>query len=296
MPLKKKENKKDNIKSLLASTSSLLKDKEVKEADLEARLLISTALKKDSAYILSHLEEEIKEKDKKIIDRMIKDRLKGWSLAVLSGFKSFYKNSFIVNKNVLVPRPETETMVENIIKEAKEGDFIFDIGTGSGAIIISLALELKGLGYFYASDKSRKALRIAQLNSRKYSSDIKFLYGDLLKPYIDILKKKKPSKVIIAANLPYLSPLQMKEASIKKEPVSALLSGSDGLWHYRRLFSQLRSHLKLDITKTAFSVYCEINPEQKKDIKHLALNYFPQAEISFQRDLSGRVRFCYLSI
>lgn len=296
MLLKKNENKKNNIESLLANMSSLLKAKGIKEANLEARLILSLVLKKDSAYILSHLEENLDEKDLVLLDKMTKDRLKGWSLAVLCGFKDFYKTSLIIDKNVLVPRPATEAMVENIIKEAKKDDFIFDIGTGSGAIIISLALELKSSNYFYASDKSLKALKIAKLNISNHGVLVKLLHGDLLKPYLGVLKRDKPSKVIIAANLPYLTPGQMKESSIKKEPVSALLSGSDGLWHYRRLFSQLRSYLKTSIYNTSFSIYCEINPEQQKNIKNSALRYFPQAKVDFQKDLSGQIRFCLINI
>lgn len=297
MPPKPKDNNLNKIKDILSSTSSLLKNKGIEEALFEAELLLEAALKKDRAYLLSHLDEPISDKYYKIFSNLLKKRLQGWSLAVLFNSKSFYKTELFVNENVLVPRPETEVMVDNILKEIKDGDFIFDIGTGSGAIIISLALERKGCNnYFYASDKSLKALAVAKRNILQHKLDIKILPGDLLKPYFNTLKNKKPTKVIIAANLPYLNPEEMKEASIKKEPVQALLSGSDGLWHYKRLLFQLSSYLKINTVDTEFSIYCEINPEQKGGLSKLAKKYLPNSSIIFQNDLNGRVRFAVINI
>jgi methylase of polypeptide subunit release factors len=122
------------------------------------------------------------------------------------------------------------------------------------------------------------------------------LPGDLLKPYINTLNNNKPAKVIIAANLPYLNPEEMKEASIKKEPVQALLSGSDGLWHYKRLFFQLSSYLKTNYSPIEFSLYCEINPEQYNNIYELAKQYLPEALVVPQKDLSGQIRFAFINI
>jgi release factor glutamine methyltransferase len=162
-----------------------------------------------------------------------------------------------------------------------------DIGTGSGAIITSLFENLKNSRHlFYASDKSNKALIVAKANAKKYQAEISFLNGDLLKPYLPILKRTKPKNIVIAANLPYLKPEEMKEPSIKKEPKSALLSGSDGLWHYKRLFHQL------DCIKDAkIFLICEINPEQASQIEKLAKASFSKAKTYFKNDYTGRIRF-----
>ncbi len=296
MPSKKKENRINKISDYLSATILQLNNIHIEAADFEAQLLVMGVLNCDRPYLLAHLDQEINAKDLNTLNKLLKKRLSGWSLAVLFSSKNFYKTSLFVNKDVLVPRPETEVMVENILSEIKDGDIVFDIGTGSGAIIISLALEKKDTNTFYASDKSLAALIVARHNILKHQLNIKLLAGDLLKPYFDILEQAQSSKVIIAANLPYLTPAQMKEPSIKKEPIKALLSGAKGLWHYQRLFTQLSLFLKTTPFKGAISIYCEINPEQKNDIKNLILKYFPNNLISFQKDLCKNIRFCHLSI
>lgn len=296
MPSKKKENKINKISDYLSFTTLQLKNINVEAVDLEAQLLVMGVLNCDRPYLLAHLDQEISAKDLNILNKLLKKRLSGWSLAVLFNSKNFYKTNLFVNKDVLVPRSETEVMVENILAEIKDGDLVLDIGTGSGAIVISLALEKKGANTFYASDKSLASLIVARHNIQKHQLKIKLLTGDLLKPYLDILKQTQSSKVIIAANLPYLTPLQMKEQSIQREPAQALLSGANGLWHYQRLFAQLSLFLKTTPFTGAISIYCEINPEQKNDINSLVLKYIPKALISFQKDLGGKIRFCHLNI
>jgi release factor glutamine methyltransferase len=296
MPLKNKDKKESNISELLFLATSLFKNKQIKEADFEAQTLLARTLHKDRVFVIAHQQDLIKPQDKNNFLALVKARLQGWSLAVILGSKSFYTSELLVNKDVLVPRPETEIMVEAIIKEIKDEDMVFDIGTGSGAIIISIAKEKIGKpNYFYASDKSKKALKVAYHNIKNNHLPIKLLTGDLMQPYLPILEKQQPKKLIIAANLPYLTPAQMKEPSIKKEPVSALLSGANGLWHYQRLLAQLSNFLRTN-NIINISLYCEINPEQKNEIKKKALAKFPKAKVSFLTDLKGDIRFCLISI
>jgi methylase of polypeptide subunit release factors len=113
---------------------------------------------------------------------------------------------------------------------------------------------------------------VARSNAKKNNTKINFLNGDLLSPYLPILKKTKPQNIVIAANLPYLKPSEMSEPSIKKEPKSALLSGSNGLWHYKRLFHQL-SYIK----EAKVFLICEINHQQVKPIEKLARASFPKS-------------------
>lgn len=294
---KNKDKKKNNISKLLLLASSLLKNKQIKEANFEAQTLLARTLHKDRVFVIAHPEYLVSQSNEKEFLNLIKARLQGWSLAVILGTKNFYTSELLVNQDVLVPRPETEVMVEAILQEIKEEDMVIDIGTGSGAIIISVAKERLGKSnYFYASDKSIKALKVAGYNIKNHHLPIKLLTGDLLQPYLPILKKQQPKKLIIAANLPYLTPEQMKEPSIKKEPVSALLSGANGLWHYQRLLAQLSNFLKTNNYPVTTSLYCEINPEQKNEIKKKALAKFPKAKVDFLTDLKGDIRFCVINI
>lgn len=297
MPSKNKDKQKNNITELLISATSLLKTKQIPEAVFEAQTLLARTLKKDRVFVIAHPEFIVTDILKNKYLTLINDRLKGWSLAVLTKSKSFYTSDFFVNSDVLVPRPETEIMVDAIIQELKDGDFVFDIGTGSGAIIVSVAKATNSkFNHYFASDKSTKALKVAAVNIKNSGLPIKLLNGDLLQPYQNILQANRIDKLIIAANLPYLTVAQLSEPSIKKEPKKALLSGSDGLWHYQRLFAQLALLLKSGVSVSEISIYCEINPEQIKAIKKKALAKFAKAKVTFLPDLRGVKRFCLISI
>ncbi len=293
MPLKKnKKTKEIKLTGLLEEACLLLKSKNIEATEMEVQLLMASVLKKDRVFVIAHPEYIIKPKEVIEFKKIIKARLAGWSNAVLIGHKEFYGLEFTVNKDVLVPRPETEILVDAVLDyvKTKSEALIMDIGTGSGAIIISLFDNLKNNHHlFYASDKSKKALMVAQANSKKYQTKINFLNGDLLQPYFPIIKRVNPKNIVIAANLPYLKPSEMDEPTIKKEPKSALLSGSDGLWHYKRLFSQLKS-----LKDAKIFLICEVNPEQAISIEKLACASFPKSVTHFKNDYTGRVRFFIL--
>lgn len=293
-PKKNKKIKETKIIGLLKEAYSLFKTKKLEVPELEAELLLAHVIKKDRVFVLANPDYIIKPKEAIQFKKLVKARLAGWSSAALLGAKEFYGLEFAVNKDVLVPRPETEILVDTILEyiKSKDESLIMDIGTGSGAIITSLFQNLKNSRHlFYASDKSNKALIVAKANAKKYQAEIGFLNGDLLKPYLPILKRTKPKNIVIAANLPYLKPEELKEPSIKKEPKSALLSGSDGLWHYRRLFHQLNY-----IKDAKVFLVCEINPEQASQIEKLAKASFPGAKTYFKNDYSGRIRFFIFEI
>lgn len=273
----------------------------------EAELLLSYLIGRDKIFIMTHPEFCPEDKIPSIYRKLEKKRLKNWPIAYLIGKKEFFGRDFELSTATLVPRPETETMVEDILKESiinkKSNYAFFDIGTGSGAIIVSLAAELKeknisfyNQSIFTAVDISKKALLIAKKNAKKYFLDEKIIFkkSNLLKSIGSDLQKAITEKrqIIIAANLPYLKPEEMKEKSIKREPKNALLSGLNGLKHYEKMFSQLRS-IK-DIKSARFLIYCEINPDQSNEINKLAEKNFPQTQISFIKDLSNKNRFCLI--
>ncbi len=269
---------------------------------LETELLLSFLLKKEREFVLAHIDYKITKEIFRRYKNLEKKRLANWSIAVLIGYREFYSLKFLVNKQVLVPRPETELLVDEALKitledAKKEKLSIIDIGTGSGAIIISLAATLPSLKNIslLASDISSSALKIAKKNAKfhKQEKNIIFFQGNLLNP---LLKKiDKFSNLIITANLPYLTPTQVKKSSsISKEPRLALVAGNDGLKYYRLLFKQINSLLK--DKKKKISILCEIDPSQDKNFALLVKKLLPTSSLVFKEDLTNRPRLAIISI
>src|SRR5680860_652143 len=235
---------------------------------LETELLLAFLMTKPREFIIVHQSEIVSPTIIKKFKAAEKKRLLNWPLAYLIGDKEFYSLNFKVNKNVLIPRPETETLVEIILNHAshqKTGLDFLDIGTGSGTIIITLAHELKkqtetifNNSSFLGLDISKAAVNVARQNAKAHNLDkkIAFLESNLLHRLP--CKSLKDSNLVITANLPYLTKKQINsEPSISREPKLALDGGAAGLKYYQQLFQQLK--------KVAFSslfMICEIDPEQ----------------------------------
>lgn len=282
---------------------SILKTSKLPQNEIE--ILLAFLLNKERVFFMTHPKFEIKKNIYNKFKTLEKKRLDNWSIAVLIGFKEFYGLDFKVDKNVLVPRPESELIVDEVLdlsKKTSNDTMIVDLGTGSGAIIISCAVELEKYNFekfkkthFSGIDISSSALKIAKKNSllHKKNTKINFLHGNLLEPLITkrYYNKLINSKLIISANLPYLTAGQIKSSpSIKKEPRLALLAGSDGLKYYRELFKQLKS---LNISAI---IFCEIDASQKNNIKLLTKKIFPQASIKIKKDLAGLNRLVIIKI
>jgi release factor glutamine methyltransferase len=272
----------------------------------ETEFLLAFLLHKSREFLLIHPETEITPQIYKKFKLLEDKRLKNWPIAYLTGSKEFYGRDFQVGPAVLTPRPETEQIIDEIIKiiPSKKGTapakpIVIDLGTGSGAIIISLAKELKRLvpqtyrrAQFSAVDISEPALRVAKQNaaSHKAAVKIKFYQGDLLTPLKLNKRDLSQNDLIIAANLPYLTLKQIKKSpSISREPLLALDGGADGLKYYQELFEQLQ-----DIPYHSATLFCEIDPAQSKSIGVLAAKYFPKTESSLLKDLSGKNRLFIL--
>ena len=246
--------------------------------------LIALALHKNIEYIYKNPDKQINRSSILTFKKLLNKRLAGWSLAKLKGYKEFFGLKFIVSRHTLIPRPDSELMVNEALKNtappASEKQNILDIGTGTGALILSLAKNNKHLANYIASDISAQALAIAKTNARKlgFKKEITFVKSNLL----DNISGKFD---IVFANLPYLSLKQMKEPSIKKEPQIALLSGQDGLDHYKKLLTQLPKHLN-----KKYLVLLEIDPSQKEATKKEIINNLPQAKITFLKDLANNIR------
>lgn len=272
----------------------------------DIELIIAGELKKNQAFIISHSEFKLNFWQRLKIEKNLKKRAKNVPLAYLTGKKEFYGRDFFVNKNTLIPRPETELIIENFLEKVenkvKNKYLILDIGTGSGNIILTLAKELekeKNNFEFLASDISKKALKIAKKNAKFHDIEnlIGFFHSNLLKN--EILKEKikvNQKEIIIIANLPYVNLnfkntlLQKKESkSLKFEPHSALWSKDEGLKHYTDLTKELQEIFE---EKIKFTTYFEISFEQKKYLTKKIENYFPKAKIEFKKDLANFDRLC----
>ncbi len=280
----------NSIKDLIKKSLNILKNKN--NPYLEIELLLSFVIDKSREFILAHKDYKLNAQQIKKFNSLIIKLTNNEPLAYLTGEKEFYGFKFFVDKNTLIPRPETEIMIDNVvekIKKEKKKKYIFiDIGTGSGCIILTLAkIFANKEKNFFGIDISKKALKVAKKNSKFHNlqNKIKFLNGNLLEP---ILKKisKTEAKLIITANLPYLTPEQFKNSpTIQKEPKLALVAGKDGLKYYRQLFRQIKNlHLP-------YYLICEIDPLQTDKIKNLAKKIISNSKTKTKKDLTGRDRF-----
>ncbi|MDZ7611701.1 MAG: peptide chain release factor N(5)-glutamine methyltransferase [Candidatus Moranbacteria bacterium] len=294
-----------NSKELLLKAKNILIKKRIESLSFDSELLLSFILGVSREYILTHPEYEVSsEKERKFLE-LIKRRSRGEPVAYLIGRKEFCGLNFQVDQNVLIPRPETELMVEKVLKlvekeKSKEKVAFIDIGTGSGCIIISLAQKLKNYSkenLFYASDISLKALNVAKKNAKKHKAEnIKFLHGNLLEPFFNNKSLLKADKIIITANLPYLSQeiYQSAPKDVRDfEPKMALEAGDDGLDLYRELFEQMQSE---NLNKKTTSLFLEISPEQKEKTEDLVNKKLSNAKIAHYKDLANKSRMIEINM
>lgn len=272
---------------------------EYKISPLDAEILLSLALTKPREYILAHPENKISPTQIKKYCSFAKRRSAGEPTAYIVGKKEFFGLDFIVNKNILIPRPETELLVELALQEIHDTKYnaIIDVGTGSGNIIVSIAKNVpakrKNKINFFAIDISKKSLQVAKANARKNKVEkkIKFTQSDMLEYFLK--NKIEFENILIIANLPYVSPeiFQKNKSNLKFEPKTALLSQNNGLAHYINLFEQIR----LLITGHC-SLIIEISPEQKPEIGHIIKKYLPKSKVKFFKDLAGKWRMAEIKI
>lgn len=267
------------LKEALSSARLTLTEGGIPDAALESELLLRHLLGLDRTSLFLKLENSLTPQQADAYTKLVKRRLNGEPSAYITGHREFYGLEFSVNHNVLIPRPETEHLVEKAINLAKSyaQPVIADIGTGSGAIAISLALNLPS-ATIYAIDASADALKVTKANCQRHdvSQKIKLLQGDLLSPL--------PKAVdIIAANLPYVP--QQEAAQNRYEPQKALDGGADGTDEIKRLCQQADRHLK-----DGGSLLLEIGQGQEKIITNFLKDLYPQAQVEVQSDLAGILR------
>lgn len=255
----------------------------IPSAILDAEVLLYYVLKKSKEFILTNPEFKITKQQQNKYLALIKRRQKSEPVAYLTGEKEFYGLKFIVNKNVLIPRPETELLIEEAKKFINDQKLtIVDVGCGSGAIAITLKKYLPK-NKLIATDISQAAINVAKKNSNLNKVKVEFIKTDLIKN----IKEKID---VIVANLPYVPEEEKKiknvfSAPLKYEPAKALYAGKYGLDLYEKLFKQIN---KLNIKPKI--LFCEIGSTYTDKVKNLSKKYFPKSNIEIKKDLCGKNR------
>lgn len=248
---------------------------------IERELLLAQFLGKDRTWVLAHPNEPLTPPQRDLFARLVQRLAQGVPLSYLTKVKEFYGRPFTIGPGVLVPRPETEHLIEealNIIPE-RSTMTVADIGTGSGCIAVTLALERPNIRVI-ATDTSKRALHIARLNAQRHNvfHSIGFLRGNLLAP----LLRRHLVPDLLVANLPYATPEEY--LAVRAEPTSAIVGGDDGMTVFRAFFQQLR---RSEITPR---LVLEVDPRRTDNVITLAQTALPKAAISIQHDLAGRKR------
>ena len=232
-----------NIQTLLNQASKILEKSSSVSSKLDSEILLSEVIKKNRQYLLLNSNEELKKENIKSFNYLVKRRKKGEPIAYLINKKEFWKQNFYVNQNVLIPRPDTELLVEQTLKlfNVNLKLNILDIGTGSGCILLSILKERRnfiGTGI----DISKKAINVARFNAKMYqlSNRVKFYNSDIDKFLIGKYD-------LILSNPPYIRQQELKylEKDIKGfEPKLALDGGRDGFSKIAKVISKTSELLK----------------------------------------------------
>jgi release factor glutamine methyltransferase len=218
------------IHTALVQGTKLLEEEAISAPRLTAEVLLMHALHSERSYLYAHSDDELSEVAWIHYGRYLHERMKGKPTQYITGGQEFYGRDFRVTPDVLIPRPETEHLVEAAMARIQPGDKVIDVGTGSGAIAITLALETSGR--VFATDISTAALSIAQWNAARHSAPVGFLAGDLIGAIRD------RSMDVLVSNPPYVpatdQPSLQREVR-DYEPHVALFAGPTGLEIYERL-------------------------------------------------------------
>ena len=270
-----------NIQQALQQASQCLFESSP-SATLDAQVLLCFVLQCNSAHLLAWPEKELSEKQQSHYQKLLQQRQKGIPVAHLTGQREFWSLKFSVNNSTLVPRPETETLVEYILTNFYKEDNLrlLDMGAGTGAIAIAIASEKPGW-IIVASDTSEQALKLAQHNSHFHQTDnIAFINSNWFE------KIEQNNFDIIVSNPPYIADNDphLQQGDVRFEPLSALSSGKTGLDDIKHLCSRAKNYLKEDGW-----LIVEHGYDQKQAVADcFTKNGF--TEIEQKQDLSGHTR------
>ncbi len=254
------------IDTWLGENISSLEQSNIETARLDCLVLLSDELGCDKSWVLAHPEHVLQIEVFEMLNTKVALRAVHIPLAYLRGKAEFYGREFFVNDYVLVPRPESESMIELLKRVASHESqtTVIDVGTGSGCLAITAKLELPN-AQFLAIDIDDSCLAVAQKNADKFDVKIHLLHGDLLQPIRDSKLETRDS--IVLANLPYVPTNFPVNKAAQHEPELALFSGNNGLDHYEQLFAQAAA-----IPKSPSYIITESLTEQHDALAALANN------------------------
>jgi release factor glutamine methyltransferase len=273
------------IQELFQKGRSLLRD--FPNPHLDAKLLLLKCLSFSEEQLWTYLDRNVSRAQEKNFNRLISKRLTGIPLSYITETREFWSIPFKVSPGVLIPRPETELLVEKVLDYSSGNDeIIVDIGTGCGNIAISLAKELPSKRIL-ATDVSRKALRLARLNaSSQKVSNLTFVAGSVYVPLEKLQLEKKCD--FIVSNPPYVSEAEwatLNDEIRDHEPKSALVAGEAGLEVIKQLIQGAPLYLK-----TGGFLLFEIGTNQRYEVQSI-FNSFPVwQDVKFHKDLAGTDR------
>ncbi len=274
-----------NINESLKKAAILLKEISYTDPYTESKNILSFLLKKDTSYLFAHSDQELSPEILNKYFDIINKRKEGYPLQYIYGYTEFFGRNFIVNRNVLIPRQDTEVSIENIIKviRIENKKSFLDIGTGSGAVSITINLEtnIKTV----ACDISKDALKVAKENAAKLKADVYFIQSDLFENINDKFD-------IIYSNPPYIESgvIDTLQAEVKEhEPILALDGGEDGLFFYRKIIENAPTFLNAN----GFLIF-EIGYNQGEEVSRLMKNRFDTKIIkdlnNLDRVIIGKMR------
>ena len=277
------------LRELIRQSEAMLDEKD-KDCNV-AKVLFYHLAHKEPHQLYLMMDEEVDEELLKQFQDGMQRYMNGEPLQYINGKENFFSRDFIVNENVLIPRYETEELVENILYKIDDyfDDYssidLCDVGTGSGAIAITLALEEPKLNVV-ATDISEEALEVAKANASELDAQVTFYQGDMLEPLIDRQQKFD----IFVSNPPYIPQDQEIESVVKdNEPHVALFGGNDGLYFYRKIFKDVRHVLK-DRALLAF----EMGFDQRELMSQAVEQYFPGIPYEIIKDINGKDRMLFI--
>ncbi len=278
-------------KDLLAIAVEKLLAARDNTAQLDAEVLLMYLLGFSRAQLYARLNDEVSPESAVEYETLVARRVQGEPIAYITSHREFMGLDFFVDQRVLIPRPETELLVEYTVKKLLEKGWggedapLVDVGTGSGVIAVYLALRFPKARIF-ATDISPEALQVAEVNARRYEVQerIRLLQGNLLEPL--------PERVrTLVSNPPYTVLAQVEPNVARYEPNVALDGGTKGLGIYRELLGQARAHLH-----RPGLIALEIGSAQATDVSNLARYFFPGCQIEVHKDYAGLDRVVLLEI
>ena len=252
-----------NIEEAIKIANYTLKRNKIKSHRLDSEILISKTIQKDRNFVILNLKQKINDNSFKFFKKLINERSKGKPVAHMLGNKDFWKYNFIISKDVLIPRPDTELIIEEVLKltKYKRKLSILDVGIGSGCILLSILRERKDF-YGIGIDKSKKCLDISKINSIRLGliNRSRFFKSDIDNFYLGKYD-------LIISNPPYIKKLDLRYLEkdvLNFEPKLALDGGLDGISEIRKVIKR-----SSDLIKLKGKLVLEIAFDQKKEVINL---------------------------